>query len=170
MDQSMNRVSTTEKDVSARKRQLVVKILILAVFIQSITIFTSMILPLAKRIITVRALPARERSAVLSFGKDFSAFINFLNDVIPENATVVIPPFSEEPVLGHEGIIQFFLLPRRITNCPRGMSIEQCTQMYSGENTYIIAANGFPDRESAEEIKTLLSFDDQRGIYIPDAK
>ena len=166
----MNKRSTTEKYVSDKKRHFVLAILILAVCGQSISTFTSVILPLAKRVISVRALPVRERSAILSFGEDFSTFIYFLNDVIPENATVVIPPFGEEPVLGHEGIIQYFLFPRRITNCPRNMSIEQCTQMYSGENTYIIAVAGFPDRESAAEIKSLLPFDDQRGIYIPKTK
>ena len=67
----------------------------LSVAIQIGLVITTFILPLRNRIQGVRQLPGLGRSITLSFGDDFAAYMGFLADVIPEEATVVLPPMDK---------------------------------------------------------------------------
>ena len=139
----------------------------LSVAIQIGLVITTFILPLRNRIQGVRHLPKWERSITLSFGDDFAAYMGFLAKVIHEEATVVLPPVEIDSTLGNVGLMQYFLYPRRITNCPRDMNFDDCAILYSGERTYILAVADFPPEGAAETNKTYIQFDDRRGVYEP---
>ena len=139
----------------------------LAVAIQIGLVITTFVLPLRNRIQGVRKLPMLERSITLSFGDNFAEYIGFLADVIPEEATVVLPPVEIDSTLGNVGLMQYFLYPRRITNCPGEMGFADCAVMYSGEHTYILAIADFPPEGAAETNKPYIQFDDRRGVYEP---
>ena len=139
----------------------------LSVAIQIGLVITTFILPLRNRIQGVRQLPRWERSITLSFGDDFAAYMGFLADVIPEEATVVLPPVEIDSTLGNVGLMQYFLYPRRITNCPRDMTFDDCATLYSGERTYILVVEGFSSADGAAPRKTYVQFDDRRGVYEP---
>lgn len=139
----------------------------LAAAIQIGSVITTFILPHRNRIQGVRQLSSLERSITLSFGDDFAAYIGFLADVIPEEATVVLPPIAIDSTLGNVGLMQYFLYPRRITNCPGGMGFADCAILYSGERTYILAITAFPPEGAAETNKPYVQFDDRRGLYAP---
>ena len=139
----------------------------LAVAIQIGLVITTFILPLRDRIQGVRKLPSLERSITLSFGDDFAAYMKFLADVIPEEATVALPPVEIDSTLGNVGLMQYFLYPRRITNCPGEMDFADCAAMYSGERTYILAITDFPPEGAAEKTKPYIQFEDRRGVYEP---
>ena len=142
-------------------------IIMIAVAIQIGLVITTFILPLRNRIQGVKKLPALERSITLSFGDDFAAYIGFLEDVIPEEATVVLPPVEIDSTLGNGGLMQYFLYPRRITNCPGDMNFDDCAILYSGERTYILGVADFSPDGSAEMSKTFIQFDDRRGVFAP---
>ena len=139
----------------------------LSVAIQIGLVITTFILPLRNRIQGVKQLPRLERSITLSFGDDFAAYMGFLADVIPVEATVVLPPVEIDSTLGNVGLMQYFLYPRRITNCPGEMDFADCAVMYSGERTYILTIADFPPEGAAEMSKTFIQFDDRRGVYEP---
>jgi len=140
----------------------------LAVAIQIGIVITTFILPLRNRIQGVKQLPSLEGSTTLSFGDDFAAYMGFLAEVIPEEATVVLPPVEVDSTLGNVGLMQYFLYPRRITNCPGEMSFADCAIMYSGEHTYILGVADFSPDGSSETSKTFIQFDDRWGVYEPN--
>lgn len=139
----------------------------IAVAIQIGLVITAFVLPLQNRIQGVRQLPSLERSITLSFGDTFAAYMDFLADAIPEEATVVLPPVEIDSTLGNAGLMQYFLYPRRITNCPGEMGFAECAVMYSGERTYILAIVDFPPEGAAETNKPYIQFNDRRGVYAP---
>ena len=139
----------------------------LVVVIQIGLVITTFILPLRNRIQGVRRLPMLERSITLSFGDDFAAYMGFLMDVVPEEATVVLPPVEIDSTLGNLGLMQYFLYPRRIANCPGEMDFADCAFLYSGERTYILAIADFPPKGAVEINKPYIQFDDRRGLYAP---
>jgi hypothetical protein len=108
-----------------------------------------------------------ERSITLSFGDDFAAYMGFLADIIPEEATVVLPPVEIDSTLGNVGLMQYFLYPRRITNCPGEMDFADCAILYSGERTYLLAIADFPSYSVEEANKVFVQFNDRRGVYAP---
>jgi hypothetical protein len=154
--------------INLKKKDHISFVLItIAVAIQIGLVITTFILPLRDRIQGVRQLPRLERSITLSFGDDFAAYMGFLADVIPEEATVVLPPIAIDSTLGNVGLMQYFLYPRRITNCPGEMGFAGCAVMYSGERTYLLAIADFPPEGAAETDKPYIQFDDRRGVYEP---
>ena len=130
-------------------------------------VITTLILPLRNRIQGVKKLTALEKSITLSFGDDFAAYMGFLADVIPEEATVVLPPVEVDSTLGNVGLMQYFLFPRRITNCPGGMNFNDCVILYSGERTYLLAIADFPAEDVAVGSKEFIQFNGRRGVFAP---
>jgi hypothetical protein len=142
-------------------------LLLAAVLVQTVVLFESVLLPTLDRIRRVYRLPARERSARLAFGDEFAEYIRFLEEVVPSDATVIVPPVAVDEVLGNEGIVQYYLFPRRVSNCPRTQPVEPCVAGLTGPDSYILAVGGFPPPEVVEQAKTLVRFDDDRGVYVP---
>lgn len=159
--------SNSKKSLLPRER-VVILVLGLAVLAQLVLLLRVGILPLREQVRSVRDLPALERSAILSFGDSFSAYVQFLTEAIPEDATVVVPPDEVDSVLGHEGLMQYFLFPRRITNCPRSESPEVCIERMKEESAYFLAVGEYPPRFPLESWSSMRSFDERRGVFAPN--
>jgi len=153
---------------SSRLHLLPDSILALAVGIQLVLLVSGSFAPSVARLWQVRNEPALTRSASLSFGAEFSSYIRFLVHVIPDDALVVIPPMPNNQVLGHMGLMQYFLFPRRLTNCPSLDNWGECKLRYGGPGTYLIVIDGFPPKGEMLESKQYLAFDADHGVLVPD--
>jgi hypothetical protein len=112
---------------------------------------------------------AVERSAYLSFGDDFEGYVAFLRAEIPDSALVALPPQSVSTTFGHNGLMQYFLFPRRITNCPREATFDACAVHLGGPATYILRVDGFPDALPDGLHKRYVEYGPEYGVYVPAA-
>lgn len=103
---------------------------------------------------------------MMTWTMEFSEYVAFLNDLIPEDAKVILPPNDSGLPLDNIGYIQHLLFPRDVQNCGKD-EVEQCVLRVRGSNTYILADNNFPPRELAELSKTYIKFSDGYGVYVP---
>lgn len=120
-----------------------------------------------RRMWRARGEEARERSVRLGFGADVSEYVDFLRGVVPEDALVVIPPASQDPVLAHMGLMQYFLFPRRLTNCPSLEEWGRCRDLYERGRAYFVSLDGFPPEDGANETMVYIAFDAGRGVFSP---
>lgn len=149
------------------RRNWVWILVLVTVIFQFITIFNSELIFRAKLIWYLRGASAEERSGFIAFGRGFSEYIQFLNEIIPDDAMVVIPKESQGGVFGHVGMMQYYLFPRTIVDCPPDIA-EQCVLSMRGGNTYILAPNSvFPPRSAANQIKEFILFEGDQGVYVP---
>jgi hypothetical protein len=144
--------------------------LLLVIILQTMIIFDSERISTVKLMWYLRRASAEERSGFIAFGKDFTEYVEFLNENIPEDALVVIPKESQGGVFGHVGMMQYYLFPRTIVDCPPDIA-DECVLSMRGDNSYILAPNSvFPPRSAADQIKEFIPFDGEQGIYVPKTK
>lgn len=134
---------------------------------QVIQVIRIQILPVAKLVVQRHRANAAERSALFFYGKKFSEFIIFIKENVPPEAIVIIPRFEQDELFGHDGIMEFFLFPRKVGNCPPNIPVEECILHQHESNKYILAVEGFPPRSTAVQVKQWVSFNEEWGIYIP---
>ena len=142
-------------------------LLTLAILYQFIHVISIGILPLAKLVVQRHGVDAAERSALFFYGPEFSEFIIFIKENVPSEAIVIIPRLEQDELFGHEGIMEFFLFPRKIGNCPPDISVEECILHQHASNKYILAVEGFPPRSTALQVKRWVPFNGEMGVYIP---
>ncbi|NIM96113.1 MAG: hypothetical protein GTO18_20630 [Anaerolineales bacterium] len=114
----------------------------------------------------LRDMSAVQKSAFMTWSEEFSEYVLFLQEVIPEDARVILPPNNYAPPIDNVGYMQYFLIPREIHNCGPD-EIEACVLRVSGSDTYILSIGDFPPRELAEISKSYLEFSDDYGVYVP---
>jgi hypothetical protein len=145
------------------KRTLLSALLVLCVLIQGI--FLLSVLP--RQILEVWKTiggSAVWRGANFSQGQKFADYIRFLNQNIPENARVVLPPIDQgSKALATTPLMQFFLVPRQVLNCNDLV----CAQNLSRENTYILIVNDFPGRGVEQNPQQRIMFDQTWGVLLP---
>lgn len=138
-----------------------------AIIYQAVLLTTGTIIPIAKPIWRLRSLSATERSAIIGFSRDFSNYIDFVKQHVPEDATVAIPKPPQGQEFGYVAIMQYFLFPRTIIDCPPETAVE-CVLKMTGPDSYILAPNAvFPPREAADRVRRFISYDGVRGVYAP---
>jgi len=152
---------------NSRSGKLSFGALFLGLAIQLVFLFTSIIGPQVKAVWEVRKLQLLERSAHLAFGDSFSSYLSFLQEHVPLDATLVIPRQEVDYVLGHVGIMQYYMIPREIINCAIGAEVEECISNLGGTNTYILAVGIFPPQEEALLRRDYVAFDEYRGVFVP---
>jgi len=140
---------------------------ILLVIGQFVILLATQAVPLTARIWAMRVETALARSAHLAYGDEFTGYVLFLRRVIPDEALVVIPSHEADPVLGEMPFMQYFLFPRRLTNCPVQSQWSECVIHYGGPQTYLIAVGSFPPRSGLEGIKEYIAYDESRGVLAP---
>lgn len=150
----------------AWKSRLVILVLAVSVVIQTITLAESYVLPTGKRVWDLRAQPALIRGGTLLEGRRFAEYLSFVRETVPEDGRVILPPHSTGGPLTNISLVQYFLFPRDIHNCGSN-EVEECVLRVTGENTYILALKNFPPREVAAQVKRLVPFDDDIGVYAP---
>ncbi len=155
-------------EINVKKPECISMIFItIAVVIQIGLVITTFILPLRSRILGVRDLSMIERSAVLAFGDDFAAYLDFVTRNVPLESTVVLPPRTVDYRWGDVSLMQFYLAPRRLSNCPAEDEAVDCVRSRIGPKTYLIAIDGFPPSEVVGELESFVPFDESRGLFIP---
>jgi hypothetical protein len=148
---------------------LTVVMLILALIIQSYAVLEGHVLPIVRRIWEVRHEDALRRSALLAFGDDFANYVAWLRDSIPPNARVAIPKEEQGGLFGNLGLMQYFLFPREIVDCPVE-EVEACVTRMTSPRSFILAPNDvFPPRSVLGVQRQFYSYDDIRGVFGPPA-
>jgi len=112
-------------------------------------------------------LSAQERSARLAFGGGFADYVAFLRAHVPEAATVIIPSEVDDYALGHVGIMQYFLFPRTVADCPSQQLPAECVAGLGGMETYIMGVGAFPPAATALARRDFIAFDSRLGLYVP---
>jgi hypothetical protein len=161
----------TQSEADRPARGIVIGMAVAAV-IQLFFLFRSNVIPLSLRVWNHRTLTAKERSAALAFGSDFAGFMRFTAEVVPPDGKLVLPRAAQDSTLGNIGLMQYFLIPRELINCPSSEPAEEeaCVLQLSGADTYFLAAGSFPPASAAEKSKTLLPFNAKWGVYAPSPR
>lgn len=123
--------------------------------------------PLAARISQHQGAPATDRSARIAFGDRFGDFIQFVDAEVPPDGRVVIPPMDLDATFGDVGLMQYFLFPREIVNCPSGDDLPGCVRSLTGAQTHILRIGTFPAPEDVPPSKGYLPFSTDLGLYSP---
>jgi len=107
------------------------------------------------------------RSANYASSQRFAEFVVFLNETIPSDAQVVLPPESSGPRLfGHTPYMQYFLQPRVVFNCT-GTGAD-CQQRFAQGDSYVLVSDpGFFPGDT-DYSSRLVMFDDDWGVLIPE--
>ena len=142
-------------------------LMLLAFVSQFAVLAQSIIGPAAMEILDVRNDKAPERSAVIGFGDGFARYIAFIIERTDEDGFVLLPYRETHEVLGNEGIMQYYLIPRRITNCPLDQQFEECFLTQGGSRTSILSVNGFPPVAIDDGKYLFVPFNEDWGIYVP---
>jgi hypothetical protein len=138
-------------------------LLLVGVLVQGFLILGSSLDDL-KGVRATLGMPAVWRSAYFSQGKKFADYVLFLSENIPTQGRVVLPPTDYGPkFLGITPVMQFFLAPRQVLNCPD----RECAERLSPENTYLIVIEDFPGEAAAHKYGQRLMFNEQWGLLQP---
>jgi hypothetical protein len=144
------------------------QVLIAAAILGQIAILFLVILkPLATDMLNSRGLPVLERSAIMRFGDRFSEYTQFIRRRTGDSAILLIPYRETDEVFGNVGIMQYFLFPRMITNCPSNQTFKECFQLQAGSNTIILSVPGFPPEDLEDRMYRYVPFDEEWGIFLP---
>lgn len=151
----------------SKSRRVLSLLLATGIVIQMGIIIGQQILPLERDIRRMRDMPAWERAARLSFGDEFADYVMYLRTSLPQDAKLVVPPREVSASYGDEGIMQYLLFPRTITNCPRKEEAMACLELFNGRKTYILYVDGFPAQHLAQQTRELWLFNDHLGVFTP---
>lgn len=111
--------------------------------------------------------PATYRSASILFGEKYAEYIEFVKAMVPEEGLVIIPKEEQVWNFGNVGLMQYFLFPRNIADCPVE-TLDECILNLKGTNTYILAPDStYPPRDLADQVKQFIPFDKDQGLYVP---
>ena len=105
------------------------------------------------------------RSANFGQNQRFANYVQFLNENIPTNARVVLPPEGGGlKVLSTTPYMQFFLAQRQVLNCTDAA----CLQTISRENTYFLVVGDFPGDGYSTPSRNVRMFDSEWGLLLQD--
>lgn len=112
--------------------------------------------------------PSLWRSALYYGSENFADYVEFLNQAIPANARVVLPPKEVGPYpIGITPIMQTYLAPREVINCTQ--VYQDCINNFLKSNRYILlfeeALIGVKDLQIPSE--RLEMHNDSWGIILP---
>ncbi len=155
------------RDTKLPQIRFEVVILCLATLIQIYLVARSFVLPSIGLIRDTHNLTAQDRSAVIAFGDRYSEYFAWIRENTPENAVLLIPPADLDEILGHVGLMQYYLIPRRLSDCPNSQTWGECMRIQKGEDTYILAIEDFPPSDELRNTYSYRSFDGSWGLYLP---
>ncbi len=140
-------------------------LLLLAVFVQ-LFVLANFVSNWGMQMFRMKDLTPVEKSALTTWTVEFSEYIAFLREILPEDARVILPPNKFSPPIDNVGYMQYLLFPREIHNCGPD-EIEACVLRATGSNTYILSSHNFPPKELAERHKILIESSGGFGVYVP---
>lgn len=142
-------------------------ILVIAIVLQIFFLYRSYISDIALSIWQNKANTASFRSASILFDDHYAEYIEFVIAYVPEDGLVMIPKEEQVWDFGNVGLMQSFLFPRQIVDCPIE-SLDACILNLKGPNSYILAPDAtFPPRGVTDRVKQFIPFEGDRGLYVP---
>ncbi len=156
-----------------RIHQLLLLILLILCFIQSVLVINEYALLYSKRIWRNCSLDSYGRSAILFLGTTGADFMKFIANNTPIDKPVVVAersgPFASQNAL------QFYLLPRPIVSCGCDNLGGKCNPCLQSVDSFVPVTKNFPPPESIGTEKEFISFslatgsvsDYYLGIYVP---
>jgi hypothetical protein len=121
-------------------------ILGIAIAVQLFFLFDKFLLPWGWRVKQVWDEPRLVRSADMSLGAQARMTISLIDDVIPENATILLPPIGEPGRFSLTRSMQYFFFPRTPIQC-NSLETEACQQALGNAEIFILATEDFPPSE-----------------------
>jgi hypothetical protein len=151
-----------------KKPKWLVFILVMLVVGQAYLAFTGFVRPLAWSIRRFGLVSSIQRSQIVYMGANEARYLRFLNQVIPTDASVVIPDSSG---FVSQSVMQLFLLPRPIhAHCAGGVDAEGCQRVLLDPTSFVLAIDEFPHVRDIQG-KVFLAYPDAderyRGVYVP---
>ncbi|HEX9676187.1 MAG TPA: hypothetical protein VGA07_09425, partial [Anaerolineales bacterium] len=114
--------------------------------------------------------PRLVRSADMSLGVQATRAIQFVNQSVPEEAVILLPPEGVPGRFALERSMQYFFFPRRLIECG-SVENERCSQALASPEVYILATEDFPAQPIAQGREFLpapsTGLDWFTGIYGP---
>lgn len=154
-----------------KKVQLVLPaLLVLAAVAQMGFVAREYLLPWGWRVKQVADEPRLLRSADLSVGVPGARVVEFVNEVVPEEATILLPPSGQPERFAVARSMQYFFFPRQVIGCG---SAERpgCVEALADPEIYVLATEGFPDRGLVQDRQFTASPGGTAwftGVYGPD--
>ena len=107
------------------------------------------------------------RSANFYIGNKFANYITFLNNTIPENVPVILPPQDAgiKPI-SNTPTMQFYLAPRTVINCPTLDSA--CPAGLAQGGAFLLVTGDYPPEDVINNSDKLIMFDKSLGVYLPE--
>src|SRR3972149_3044190 len=123
-------------------------LLVAAILGQTAFLLRDYVLPWGWRAKQVIDQPRLVRSADMSLGVQATRAIEFVTQVVPEEAVILLPPGGAPGRFALERSMQYFFFPRRLIECG-SVESERCSQALASPEIYILATEGFPAPSAA---------------------
>jgi hypothetical protein len=65
------------------------------------------------------------------------------------------------------GIMQYFLAPREVVNCPSEQETPECLSLFDGKDTYFLSVRDFPAVSDKSGGRELIPMDGSFGLLSP---
>jgi hypothetical protein len=122
-------------------------VLIAGVVFQMGFLLREYILPWGWRAWQVRDEPRLIRSADMSLGAQAARIIRYVNQVVPSDATILLPPGQDEARFSIARSMQYFFFPRTLVEC-HAIEDPTCQQALRDPSIYVLADTDFPPARS----------------------
>jgi hypothetical protein len=156
--------------LSDHRRTIWPVVLSVAILGQTAFLLRDYVLPWGWRAKQVLDQPRLVRSADMSLGVQATRAIQFIDQVVPQEAVVLLPPEGAPGRFALERSMQYFFFPRRLIECGSAES-ERCSQALATPEVYILATEDFPAQSAAQGREFLpapgTGLDWFTGIYGP---
>ena len=124
------------------------------------------VLKLAKtKAIVNWSMEAVLRGADATYGAEFTEFVRFLRNELPEVSEVILVPGIENRQVGDKYFMQYFLFPRHLRVCPTN-ELADCIHSSMNAQVFLVYTNGAPSIGLSEYVIDKIDFDPQMGILI----
>jgi hypothetical protein len=118
-----------------------------------------------------------DRSGVSVFGDEGYAYMRFVRESTPPDAKIIIPdvrPDKDRDIeaMWHvRGVVQHFLMPRKITSCPCHGRNEKCIPCVEQPGFYVLSIGDYPPVQGSIPGKDFLPFAEGdgffKGLFVP---
>ncbi|HLF81287.1 MAG TPA: hypothetical protein VI410_05915 [Anaerolineales bacterium] len=156
--------------LSDHRRTIWPVVLSVAILGQTAFLLRDYVLPWGWRAKQVLDQPRLVRSADMSLGVQATRAIQFIDQVVPQEAVILLPPEGAPGRFALERSMQYFFFPRRLIECGSAES-ERCSQALASPEVYILATEDFPAQSDAQGREFLpepgTGLDWFAGIYGP---
>jgi hypothetical protein len=151
------------------RSELWTAILIVGILLQMGFLLREYVLPWGWRAKQVWNEPRLVRSADMSLGAQAARIIEYVNQVVPPDATILLPPGQNEARFSLVRSMQYFFFPRHLIACS-DISSHLCEDALGSPDVYVLATDDFPPPEATVN-RTFVEPDGElgwfKGVYGP---